>query len=251
MELEKIECLHDLSHNVALCLFGHARTFNKNAPRHLKLASALNCNIYGHTWAVQDVADSWHSINSGSHTAVREDTLSAVYKGAGIFSIEEQNEELNRVRYIDSSGRVGIVGHQFHMWQSILTAGEMALRNGNADYLLFTRYDINISVPDVLKLPVKIDAWNSIARHVPDQSEPVIECYDLFFVVNREVFLKLLKFRDFDTFKGLISDYYLLDELANMGVSTNFDYGLFDSIKIRRPVSGYFNKIFRKIFSND
>ena len=251
MEKENIALLHDLSGNVALCLFGHTRTFRKNVSRHLTLATALDSEIYGHTWGMQDAADSWHSINSGSHIATREDVLRAAYSGAGTFLIEEQNPEFNEVCFTDSLGRVGIVGHQFHMWQSILTAGEMALRDSQAEYLLFTRYDISMSVSDVLKLPIKTDAWNSIARHASNKVSSVTECYDLFFVVNKDVFRKLLKFRDFDSFKELISGYYLLNELKNMGVPTNFDYTLFDYIQIRRPVTGRISKILRKIFSND
>lgn len=250
MEKKTPILLDDLCGNVAICLFGHTRTFRRNVSLHLKLATQLGSEIYGHTWAMQDVADSWHSINSGIHTATREDLLRAVYGRTANFLIEEQNPEFNEVHFTDSLGRIGIVGHQFHMWQSILSAGEMALQNSQAEYLLFTRYDISMSVADVLKLPIKTDAWNSIARQAYIDSSSVIECYDLFFVLHRNVFLRLMRFRNFETFRELISDYYLLTELKNMGIPTYFNYELYNYIKIRRPVMGRLTKIIKKLLGN-
>lgn len=233
-----VETLREIckSHKVCLCLFGHSRTFRQNAKRQKNFARNVNIPIVGHTWELSDGDKSWHGQNAFVRKHVTLQNLNSAYGDFANFIITAQNEKYNEVSYTNSRGNLGFVGHQYHMWQSILTARAQADKIGNFDYYIFMRYDLSCNFDALLHLEVQMQSWNSVGRIADYAGTKHHEMYDLFFVIDQKVLQLLACFSDFNGFKELLnSDYYLIDHLKANAIPVNIQIGLSNAVKIVRP----------------
>lgn len=171
--------------NVAICLFGHLRTFYKTASSINALADINNADIYIATWDQTDVSDSWHGLNSRRReTAVVLQEVRSSYPRLKSVVVKSQDQAQNMRKYVDAEGRGSFVGHQLHMWSSVHAAIETSLSDADYDYLFVTRPDIlftkSFSICDQLVEP---NTYNFGWRPQNGKKYPYT-CFDIGFVVQ-------------------------------------------------------------------
>jgi len=237
--------LIEIKDNVALCLFGHLRTAKRTCGSHKLLARKMNADIFGHTWNKVDTTASWHGLNHGASNFVTINDLRSLYGDRAIISISQQNDTLNNISYTDNKGASGFVGHQYHMWQSIVQSGSNALMRSSPKFLVFTRFDVRVDIDRVLRLNIKPDNWNSTGRTVGSLYGEIVEAYDLFFVIDVHTFKCLRDFLDFDYFEDTVKQrHYLLTFLRDKVIELNIQANLANAVSIRRPLQARFSKLF-------
>ncbi len=180
-----------MNSNRAICLFGHLRTFRITASKLNDYAEKIGADIFIYTWDTTDNNDSYHGLNMKSipTKSIKEEVYS-LYPRLKHMELGVQNDEINSMKFIAENGNVGIVGHQYHMWASVMKALEICqhygfVNNKTYDYLICTRPDILIN-NYFERFSVLGSGFNFSCIKKSDKSLKIsdVDLYDLFFIVR-------------------------------------------------------------------
>jgi hypothetical protein len=247
-----------MADRIAVCYFGHLRTFDLNYTNHIKRLRGFNYDLHMHTWSMSDITDSWHKLNDES----RENTESYLRRLPSQFvesiktlNIETQDEILNS-KYINvcdhtSTLKNVCLGHQYHLWRSIVSVFEQAINFSKINkfeykYFLFIRPDlrINVNVPEVhVEREVFYFPWPTSQFDLDK-----LKLWDVFFIVDSSLLasFKLINSNILDQSVEFINfnGYHSLKTLVNNKVEIKAIVGdLYHSIDIVRRPKGFINKI--------
>ncbi|MDR1826513.1 MAG: hypothetical protein LBQ49_02365 [Rickettsiales bacterium] len=168
---------------IAVCFFGHLRTFNKCAPfLRGNLLNKYDCDLFMHTWATLDHATkTWHDMG-GMKGKTEKDKIIAAYGGFKGLEIEKQ-EPLDK-GLIKTKHRAGgkthsqaIFGYEAmfgSMRKSNKLREEYAEKNKiKYDFVLFVRPDVWLKKPLNIGKVLEIYPKEKISRGFFTLSNPV------------------------------------------------------------------------------
>lgn len=156
---------HKKKLKVAICFFGHLRSYNKCAPFLKKnLLSQCDYDLFMHTWSTLDHnTQTWHDLKR-LKGLTKETNIIASYGHLKGLKIEEQKvQELGNIiiKPFEHSEEkkmsvFGIRAVHYSMAQSYSLCKNYALENQiNYDYILFVRPDILLNTPLNIKNLIK------------------------------------------------------------------------------------------------
>lgn len=159
---------------IAVCFFGHLRTFKECAP-HIKnnLLNRYDCDLFMHTWSKYNHHSKTHHENKEIKGIVEKSTIIDTYGEFKSIIIEEQVvQELGNVKVSTKNKRVSLYGTQVSMFglysvyhsmrNSFSLCQEYALKNN-------IQYDMVVMIrPDIVLLdPLDIKLYESC---VPEET---------------------------------------------------------------------------------
>ena len=155
---------------IAVCFFGHLRTFKKCAP-HIKnnLINRYDCDLFMHTWSTYNHHTKTHHENTEIKGIVKESAIIDTYGEFKNIKIEEQVvQDLGNVKVSTKNKRVSLYGVEVSMFglysmyhsmkNSFSLCKEYALKNN-------IQYDMVVMIrPDIVLLdPLNIELYESCA----------------------------------------------------------------------------------------
>lgn len=146
--------------NVAVCFFGHLRTFKECAP-HLKhnLLNKYNCDLFMHTWSTYNHHTMTHHENRDIKGIVDKDTIINTYGEFKEIVIEEQVvKDMGTVNVTWSDKKVSLFGlySLYHSMKSSYSLCEEYSKKNNIAYDLVVMIRPDIALLDPLELDTYI-----------------------------------------------------------------------------------------------
>ncbi|MDR2906231.1 MAG: hypothetical protein LBU73_09785 [Helicobacteraceae bacterium] len=169
---------------IAVCFFGHLRTFNKCAPFLCKnLLDKYDCDLFMHTWSTLDhTTKAWHNARK-TNGETKEDKIIGAYgefKGLKIEKQEPLDKGLIKAKHHDNSEiyTMAIFGYDAmfsSMRKSNALREEYAEKNKiKYDFVLFVRPDIWLKKPLNIGKVLEIYPKEKISRGFFTLSNPVV-----------------------------------------------------------------------------
>ena len=134
---------------VAICFFGHLRTFEKCLPNIYKhLISMYDCDIFMHTWDVYNHnTKTWHTNFKNSNKKVNQDKIIKVF-GITPEQIQIEHQEIYSTGKFISRGREWALQSPMSMYHSIKNVNELREKYQRKHHI---KYDIIVFIrPDIL-----------------------------------------------------------------------------------------------------
>jgi hypothetical protein len=186
---------------VAFGLFGFIRTYENTYRKLNKSLDNINADLYIHTWDYTDNLNSWHGLNSRPQKTEKylEKIKSFYHRHLVEISITSQDSSLNSLVYSDYMGRTGVVGHQYHMWLSVLNVLKMAYEKNNYDFVVISRPDLKIKFPKEVLANCQKNKFNFIFKYIDKNASFSINnitVYDLLFIVDKSFIVVVEKLLD-------------------------------------------------------
>ena len=155
---------------IAVCFFGHLRTFKKCAP-HIKtnLINRYDCDLFMHTWSTYNHHTKTHHENTEIKGIVKESEIIDTYGEFKSIKIEEQVvQDLGNVKVSTKNKRVSLYGVEvsmfglYSMYHSMKNSFSLCKEYASINNI---QYDMVVMIrPDIVLLdPLNIELYESCA----------------------------------------------------------------------------------------
>ena len=210
---------------IAVCFFGHLRTFKRCAPYIKKnLLNHYDCDLFMHTWSEYNHnTKTWHDNKSIAGIVTKEKILS-VYKDIKDIIIEKQIvEDLGNITITSDNKIISLFGIK-SMYHSMLTSYnlcEQYAKNNNIEYdfILMIRPDIVLSDSFNIEKYISILSLDELAKAfftISNNSAAIDGAYkslratDLLFFSKTNIIGNILN-----------NSYNIIQEISNKKVINN------------------------------
>jgi hypothetical protein len=241
---------------VAFGLFGFIRTYERTYKSLNKVLKDVDADLYIHTWDYTDNLNSWHGLNSEPQkTRKYLARLKSIYNHNLVdFNITSQDDMLNCLVFTDYIGRNGIIGHQYHMWLSVLNVLKLAYSKSNYDFVVITRPDIKIKLPKSVFESCYKNKFNFAFKYINKDlpfSFNNITVYDLVFIVDKSFIVAIEKLLEniINTNCIVSQENFFFKFLDEIGYEINPIINEELNFKIIRPYKPYLTKIVKKLLN--